>query len=301
MPTTKPKTTPTITVAREAGACYGVNRALDLVEKAASEATGPVRTLGPLIHNPAVVSELETRGVTVASSPDEFSGGTLVLRTHGVTPIEEERARAAAERVIDATCPFVIRAHRAAEKLDSEGYQVIVLGEAGHPEVMGTVGHAPEAIVVEGAADLDGVELRGKVGVVVQTTQSRARLRELVSELIGRAGEVRVVDTICEATSERQASASALASEVDVMVVIGGRNSANTCRLAEICSGRCGRVHHIEGAAELEASWFDGAQAIGVTAGASTPQRQIDVVCSRVAELSGGMLEVPGTSSAEGK
>ncbi len=282
-----------ITIAREAGACYGVNRALDLVEKAVAERGGAVRTLGPLIHNPAVVYELEKKGVTVASSPDEFSGGTLVLRTHGVTPDEEARAQAAADQVIDATCPFVKRAHRAAERLDAEGYQVIVLGEAGHPEVMGTVGHAPGAVVVEGAEDLDGIEIRGKVGVVVQTTQSRARLRELVSALIGRAGEVRVVDTICEATSERQSSASELSSTVDVMVVIGGRNSANTCRLAEICSMGCDRVHHIEGEGELEASWFDGARSIGVTAGASTPQGQIDVVCSRIAELSGGTLDAP--------
>lgn len=123
---------PTIEVAREAGACYGVNRALELVRKAAAQAEGPIHTLGPLIHNPTVVASLADSGVTVASEPDEYHGGTLVLRTHGVTPEEEARARDAADSVLDATCPFVVRAHRAAETLTREGYQVLVFGEAGH-------------------------------------------------------------------------------------------------------------------------------------------------------------------------
>ncbi|MDD6601751.1 MAG: 4-hydroxy-3-methylbut-2-enyl diphosphate reductase, partial [Parafannyhessea umbonata] len=167
---------PTIEVAREAGACYGVNRALELVRKAAAQAEGPIHTLGPLIHNPTVVESLAQGGVTVAGEPDEYHGGTLVLRTHGVTPEEEARARDAADSVLDATCPFVVRAHCAAETLTREGYQVLVFGEAGHPEVMGTLGHAPGATVVERPEDADELKLRRKVGIVVQTTQSRARL-----------------------------------------------------------------------------------------------------------------------------
>ena len=188
---------PTIEVAREAGACYGVNRALDLVRDAAAQAKGPIHTLGPLIHNPTVVASLADAGVTVASEPDEYRGGTLVLRTHGVTPDEEARARDAADSVLDATCPFVVRAHRAAETLTREGYQVLVFGEAGHPEVMGTLGHAPGATVVERPDDADELKLGRKVGVVVQTTQSRERLAELVRRLLGRTDEVRVMDTIC--------------------------------------------------------------------------------------------------------
>lgn len=284
------KNTPTIVVAREAGACYGVNRALDLVREAAAKADGPIHTLGPLIHNPTVVESLAKSGVTVAEEPDQFEGGTLVLRTHGVTPEEEERARATADTVLDATCPFVIRAHQAAERLTREGYQVLVFGEEGHPEVTGTLGHAPGATVVQAPEDVLDLKLAHKVGVVVQTTQSRARLRELVANLIGRTDEVRVIDTICEATSARQAAAAELAAKSDVMVVIGGRMSANTRRLAQICSASCPQTHHVEQASELEAGWFDGADTIGVTAGASTPQEQIDEVCARIRELSGATM-----------
>ena len=292
---------PRIVIAREAGACYGVNRALDLVREAAASSAGPVRTLGPLIHNPLVVSALERDGVTVADAPDQHRGGTLVLRTHGVTPDEEARARAVADVVIDATCPFVIRAHRAAERLVDEGYQVLVLGEPGHPEVLGTLGHAPGATVVSAPDEVDDVRLGRRVGIVVQTTQSRERLRALVSRVIGRADEVRVIDTICEATSTRQAAAAELAAGADVMVVIGGRNSANTRRLAEICAARCKRTHHIESSVELEAEWFDGAGTIGVTAGASTPQAQIDGVCHGIAELTGAKVEHDNPSDVDGR
>ncbi|SER61549.1 4-hydroxy-3-methylbut-2-enyl diphosphate reductase [Parafannyhessea umbonata] len=290
---------PRIVIASEAGACYGVNRALELVRKAAANARGPIHTLGPLIHNPKVVGELEASGVSVASAPDQYDGGTLVLRTHGVTPAEEELARSSAEAVLDATCPFVVRAHRAAETLTNEGYDVLVFGEPGHPEVLGTLGHAPGATVVQAPEDLEGLRLKRRVGLVVQTTQSRARLRELVSALIGRVDEVRVMDTICEATSRRQAAAARLAAEADVMVVVGGRVSANTCRLAQICLGSCSRVHHIEDADELQGSWFAGAQTIGVTAGASTPQDQIDHVVRTIGALTGGSVaeSVPAAES----
>ena len=278
---------PTIEVAREAGACYGVNRALELVRKAAAQAEGPIHTLGPLIHNPTVVASLADFGVTVASEPDAYHGGTLVLRTHGVTPDEEARARDAADSVLDATCPFGGRAHRAAETLTREGYQVLVFGEAGHPEVMGTLGHAPGATVVERPEDADELKLGRKVGVVVQTTQSRQRLAELVRRLLGRTDEVRVMDTICEATSARQAAAAELAARADAMVVIGGRMSANTRRLAQICADACARTPHIEKPAELDPAWFAGADAIGVTAGASTPQEQIDEVVDAIRKLTG--------------
>lgn len=278
---------PKILVADEAGACYGVNRALQMVRDATRDARGPIHTLGPLIHNPSVVGELESRGVGVVASAADAPGGTLVLRTHGVTPEEEEAARASHDEVLDATCPFVIRSHNAAERLAREGYQVLILGEEGHPEVEGTLGHAPQALIVGGPEDLEGVRLARRVGLVVQTTQSRSRLRALVGALIGRVDELRVVDTICEATTLRQASAAKLAAQADAMVVVGGRMSANTRRLAQICEASCPRTHHIEDASELEAPWFDGAELIGVTAGASTPQSQIDEVVERIGELVG--------------
>lgn len=267
-----------IVIADEAGACYGVRRALDMVRKAADEAEGEVHTLGPLIHNPQVVADLAARGVTVVEDPRQVAGSTLLMRTHGVTPQVERTAREAGVHVLDATCPYVKKAHVAAERLEREGYQVVLVGEAGHPEVEGTLGHAPSAVVVGFAEELDGVKVGRRVGVVVQTTQTQACLASVVDALLTRAEEVRVVNTICEATSERQDAAARLAREADVMVVIGGRNSANTTHLAQICAERCPHTHHIETADELNPTWFQGARLVGITAGASTPGEQIDAV-----------------------
>ena len=277
----------TIRVAREAGACYGVERALQMVEAAAAEGGEAVHTLGPLIHNPRVVADLAARGVTVVSSPEEAAGDALLLRTHGVTPDEEARARALCSRVLDATCPFVKKVHQAAGRLSAEGYQVVVVGEAGHPEVEATLPHAPGAVVVGSAEEARALPHARKVGVVVQTTARRALLAEVVGELLSRAEEVRVINTICEATSGHQAAADELAAEADVMVVIGGRISANTTRLAEISAARCPRTHHVEGADELRAEWFDGADVIGITAGASTPASQIEAVRSEIERIVG--------------
>lgn len=275
----------TITVAEHAGACYGVQRALDLVQKVASEARGPVHTLGPLIHNPQVVAGLEAAGVSVVEDVPEDGGSTLVLRTHGVVPEVESLARERGLEVVDATCPYVKRAHHAAERLQRDGYQVLVVGEAGHPEVEAILGHAPGAVAVADVSALDGVTLSKRVGVVVQTTQAKATLDAVVSRLTAIASEVRVINTICEATSERQQAAAELAARSDVMVVIGGRNSANTTRLATICGGACARTHHIELPSELEAAWLAGAERIGVTAGASTPTVQIEQVVRAIEAL----------------
>lgn len=267
-----------IEIASEAGACYGVERALRMVEDAAKTSTVPVHTLGPLIHNPRVVEDLAAKGVTVVASPEESSGDTLLLRTHGVTPEEERRARELCHDVLDATCPFVKKVHLAASRLYREGYQVVVVGEAGHPEVEATLPHAPGAVVVGDASEVAKLPVCKKIGVVVQTTQSRSNLEHVVSALLGRAEEVRVVNTICDATSGHQGACAELAARADVMIVIGGRISANTKRLAEIAAELCPRTYHIEGADELDPSWLVGAGLIGITAGASTPASQIDAV-----------------------
>lgn len=267
-----------IEIASEAGACYGVERALRMVEDAAKTSTVPVHTLGPLIHNPRVVDDLAAKGVTVVASPEESAGDTLLLRTHGVTPEEERRARELCHDVLDATCPFVKKVHLAASRLYREGYQVVVVGEAGHPEVEATLPHAPGAVVVGDVSKAEELPFCKKIGVVVQTTQSRSNLQHVVSALLDRAEEVRVVNTICDATSGHQGACAELAARADVMIVIGGRISANTKRLAEIAAELCPRTYHIEGADELDPSWLVGAGLIGITAGASTPASQIDAV-----------------------
>lgn len=271
-----------IQIASEAGACYGVERALRMVENAAKTSPVPVHTLGPLIHNPRVVADLGLKGVTVVDSPEESAGDTLLLRTHGVTPNEERRARKLCHDVLDATCPFVKKVHLAASRLYREGYQVVVVGEAGHPEVEATLPHAPGAVVVGDASEVADLPACKKIGVVVQTTQSRSNLERVVSALLGRAEEVRVVNTICDATSGHQGACAELAARADVMIVIGGRISANTKRLTEIAAELCPRTYHIEGADELDPSWLDGAGLIGITAGASTPASQIDAVRSAI-------------------
>ena len=179
------------------------------------------------------------------------------------------------------------KVHLAARRLADEGYQVVVVGEKGHPEVEATLPHAPGAIVVGTAEEAKALPGCKKLGVVVQTTQSRVRLSEVAGVLLSKAEEVRVMNTICEATSGHQGACAELAAKADVMVVIGGRISANTTRLAEISRELCPATHHIEGADELLPEWFDGADVIGITAGASTPASQIEAVRSAIQEMLG--------------
>lgn len=275
-----------IEVASHAGVCYGVERALKLAAHAAESARGSVTTLGPLIHNPIVVRDLESAGVKGAQTVDEVESGTLIIRAHGVVPQVIDQARAKGLEALDATCPYVKKVHMAAEKLVREGYQLIVVGESGHPEVEGILGHAGNAAhVVSTPRDLDGVDLARKVGVVVQTTQTPANLAAIVSALALRTMDLRVVNTICSATQERQDSAAELASRADVMIIIGGKNSGNTRRLAEICMDRCPRTHHIEDSSEIQRTWFEGVALVGITAGASTPGAHIDAALACINRL----------------
>jgi 4-hydroxy-3-methylbut-2-en-1-yl diphosphate reductase len=274
-----------VEVARYAGVCYGVERALKLAEEAAGEGSD-VHTLGPLIHNPQAVEALKEKGVEVAEELDQVNGGTLVIRSHGVDPAIIDSARAKGLEVVDATCPHVSKAHEAARILTAEGYTLVIVGEAEHPEVEGIIAHAGgEAVVVGDAAELPERLGSRRIGVVVQTTQPLSRLEGVVSELLPRCRELRVVNTICSATSKRQQSAEELALSVDSIVVVGGRNSGNTTRLVEICQAVNSSVHHVETADELDPEWFVGSEVVGVTAGASTPDEQIRGVISAIEEM----------------
>lgn len=277
--------------AEQAGACYGVQRALDLALKAV-EGGGRACTLGPLIHNPRVVAQLQGHGVRAVDALDDAQPDeTVIIRSHGVTP---QVKRAVAERglpMVDATCPHVARAQKAAASLASRGMHVIVVGEAGHPEVEGLVACALEACecpdrvtVAATPADLPET-IHQPVGVVVQTTQTRAALDAVLEALRARGIEPTVKDTICFATRQRQEAAANLADKADAFVVIGGRNSSNTTRLADICRVRCARTHHVEGPEELDPAWFEGCETVGVTAGASTPEDQIAAVEEALAAL----------------
>ena len=274
-----------VRVARYAGVCYGVERALKLAEEA-SAGGHRVKTLGPLIHNPQAVAALRDQGVEVAASLDEVSDETLVIRTHGVDPAIIAQAKSKGLDVVDATCPFVTKAQKAAEQLRAEDYTLVVVGEADHPEVEGIVAHAGgDAIVIGSADELPARLPSRRVGIVVQTTQSPERLAAVVDALLPRANELRVFNTICSATEQRQMAAEELARDVDVVIVVGGHNSGNTKRLAEISRSVNHRTYHVETAEELEARWFEEAETVGVTAGASTPDEQIRGVITAIEAL----------------
>lgn len=271
-----------IFLADKAGFCFGVKRAINT----AFEAVGKTRVycLGPLIHNPQEVDRLRRAGVQTVEDFSTLSpGDTLIIRSHGVPPRVLTQARDMGLSIIDLTCPFVGKAQRFAEALYKEGYQVVVVGEKKHPEVQSILGYAGEnAVVVETAEDVEGVKLQGRLGVVAQTTQSYGNFSEIVLTLLRISKELKVFNTICSSTKERQEAARVLARQVDLMLVVGGRNSANTSRLADLCRKEGKPTYHIEVADEIRAEWLKGVTKIGVTAGASTPDWLVDGVIEKL-------------------
>ena len=277
-----------IVLADAAGFCFGVKRALDLTNKTLSEVNSavPIHTLGPLIHNPQVVAQLQDKGVGVMEQPDDTGSGVVIVRSHGVAPKVMEELDELGYEVVDATCPFVQRAMRWAKQLRDEGYQVIIVGDRFHPEVQAIMGYADEtAHVVSTPQEIQELPIASRVGIIAQTTQSVSNFKACVNELVGKVKDLKAFDTICTATEQRQTSATKLAAKVDVMVVIGGRNSANTKRLAELCQEQGTVTYHIETPEELQSQWFADVQRAGVTAGASTPDWLIEGVLTRMSEF----------------
>lgn len=273
--------------ARHAGACYGVQRALDMAYAAILDGD-PAYTLGPLIHNPQVVAELADSGVAVADTIDDIEDGIVIIRSHGVVPQVKMSAEEKGLPLIDATCPHVARAQKAAASVAQEGYNVVIVGESGHPEVEGMTAYAlmeGRAVVVVADADELPETIEEPVGIVVQTTQSKENLDAVVEALKKRGFNPYVKNTICFATRQRQEAAAELAEEVDALVVIGGRNSSNTTRLYDICKQGCNRSYHVETPDEVDPAWFADCEVIGVTAGASTPEDQIEAVISYLEAL----------------
>ncbi len=262
-----------VITAEEAGFCFGVERAIEMVLEAAGENDDlNVYTLGPLIHNPQVVKKLEAKNVKVASSLAEIDSGIVIIRSHGVAPEIIEQAREKNLKIIDATCPFVKNAQKYAKQLVDEGYQTFIYGDENHPEVKGIYGASnKKATIIREQEDLDSIELKAKVGFVAQTTKSPESFRELINSVVTEVKELKVFNTICNTTDVRQSSAKKLAEYVDIMFVIGGHNSANTTRLAEICKATNTPTYHIETANEINKDWLLGKNKIGITAGASTP------------------------------
>ena len=274
-----------IFLAKQAGFCFGVKRATQMAFEAADKG-GTTYTLGPIIHSPQVVQKLDEMGVKVLKTLSEQDSGTIIIRSHGVASEELEEAVRKELEIIDATCPFVKKAQEHVKSLSQSGYDVVVVGDADHPEVQGIVSYAKGKVYVVGSGEeASRLPKMGKIGVVAQTTQSFENLKNVVMECVMRGGEIRVFNTICDATAVRQEEAKELANQVDCMIVIGGYNSANTKRLAEVCTELQPRTHHIETAQQLNPAWFEGVGKVGVTAGASTPKWLIDEVMERIERL----------------
>lgn len=259
-----------VILADNLGFCYGVKRAIQLAEDSA--APGQVtNTLGPIIHNPQMVAKLAENGVGTVDSLDEVKEGTIIIRSHGVGPDVYDRVEAMGLNMVDATCPHVRKAQSSAKMLADEGYQVVIIGEKRHPEVKSIIEWAGDgAVAIETEEEADSLPKYGKLGVVAQTTFSAPKFKLIVERLLDKSSDMKILRTICTATDQRQSAAMKLATEVDLMIVIGGKNSANTTRLAQLCGDKC-KTYHIETADELRDDWFDKIKKIGITAGASTP------------------------------
>jgi 4-hydroxy-3-methylbut-2-enyl diphosphate reductase len=277
-----------IIIAKRAGFCFGVKRAVDMTVEIAGKDRGGVFTLGPIIHNPQVIAKLKNEGVSPIDIDDieHREIRDLIIRTHGIPRQLYDNISTRGFKIIDATCPFVKKAQHYAKLLKENGYQVIILGDGGHPEVQGLMSYAGEdVLVVNENSILRG--LKSKVGIVVQTTQSVEVLKKVLAKVIERAKEVKVYNTICNSTALRLRETEEMAHKVDVMVVVGGKNSANTTQLANLCRSLSVRTYHIETASEIEEKWFSGVDRIGITAGASTPDWIIKEIEKRIRDIGG--------------
>ncbi|GAC1410962.1 MAG: 4-hydroxy-3-methylbut-2-enyl diphosphate reductase [Candidatus Velthaea sp.] len=272
--------------AKTQGFCFGVAITVKKAEEAVAQPDADVTTLGHVVHNPQMVATLERRGLKNAASVDDVDSGTLFVRAHGLPTDVFTKAASKGLTIIDATCPMVTKIHVQAEKLKAEGYKIVVVGDPNHPEVKGTLSHVPGAWCIDKPEDVEGLPRASRVGVVVQSTWSGTGFTEIVRKLSEKYYEVRAVNTICTDTHNRQAEAQQLSHEVDVMIVVGGKTSANTKHLADLSAANGARAYHIEGPDELQPQWFTGVDVAGLMSGASTPGWLVDQVADRMDALS---------------
>jgi len=280
-----------ILVAKTAGFCFGVKRALEMVREALRNGDKTLYCLGPLIHNPRVVSELSNHGVYEVSGIDEIPddvGGKVIIRSHGAGPSTYRSAAGKNLEIIDATCPFVKNVQQLGVLLVKQGYQVVVFGEKEHAEVKGVLESVASVktkypiLVINNDLEIDNLEFAPKVGVISQTTQETTNYNRLVFGIVPHVKELRVFNTICSATAERQRETAELSRQVEVIIVVGGKNSANTSRLAEISRKQGARTYQVESPAEINPDWFRGVKRVGITAGASTPDEQINEIIEKI-------------------
>ena len=276
-----------VTLAKSAGFCFGVKRAVEMVYKEA-ETGKKVYTLGPIIHNEQVVQDLEQKGVRVIDTPEELSkaeDATVIIRSHGISADVYHQLEDKKVRIVDATCPFVSKIHRIVEKKYQEGSCIVIVGNANHPEVEGINGWCNGAATVIGSvseAENYSQEPARKLCVVAQTTFNYKKFKDIVDIFSKKSYDINVMNTICNATEERQTEAAAIAGDSDAMIVIGGKHSSNTQKLYEICKNVCPNTHFIQTLDDLDLKQFQSFRSVGITAGASTPNTIIKEVQSYV-------------------
>ena len=280
-----------IVLANEMGFCFGVRRAVEMMEEATQD-QGSMVSLGSVVHNPQVVAQLREKGLDVIASLSEVSERPVAITAHGVSENVVRELESRGVPVVDTTCPIVTRSQQWAKRLADDGFAVVIFGDPNHKEVRGVLGWAEgKAFAVPTVEALDDLpdELPSRIGVLSQTTETEGHFAEFVRALLerrmDRISELRVINTLCNATTNQQAAAQELAHQVDLMFVIGGRESANTRHLAEVAREEGIETHQVESADEIRPEWLNGHQRVGVTAGASTPDDAVDAVVTRLREL----------------
>lgn len=268
--------------AEHLGMCFGVRDAIALALGEADAA--PLTVLGDLVHNATVLAALGAKGIAVAQEPGQVRTGTVMITAHGASQRTLAHTRALGLRVVEATCPLVHVAHRALAALVRDGYHPVVIGQRAHVEVRGLTGDLAEFDVILHDQDVLELRERPRIGIVAQTTQPVGRVRHLVALVRQRfpRSDVRLLDTVCRPTKERQEAAVDLARDSDVVVVVGGADSNNTRELVSTCTAHCSRVHHVRTESDLRQEWFRGDDVVGITAGTSTPDEVIDAVERRI-------------------
>ena len=278
-----------VKIAKSAGFCFGVKRAVQMVYDEAEGMSCPIYTYGPIIHNDEVVKDMEKKGVVVISDPRELENlpkGKIIIRSHGIGQKEYDYIRESGFEILDATCPFVLKIHRIVQQYAKDGYHIIIVGNPVHPEVQGIVGWCPDSTysVVRDAEEMDKLVFPKdqKLCIVSQTTFNYNKFKELV-EIISKKGyDIIVLNTICNATEERQTEACELAKNSDAMIVVGDKNSSNTQKLFEICKKECVNTYYIQTSADMDYSKLKTFNSVGITAGASTPNNIIEEVSKNV-------------------
>lgn len=268
-----------ITIAQAAGFCFGVKKAISK-----AESMEKAFIYGSLIHNPQEVARLDAAGKKIVNSLDQVEGNQVVITAHGLDIVKVDEMKARQMDIIDTTCPLVTRIYQEGWKMEKQGLRVVIIGDPSHVEVKGIASRMQSPLIIYHDEDMDKVPMGSKVGVVCQSTLMQEKFPRFVDKLKERCAEVLAVNTICKPTKDRQNSVKALANDVDVMIVIGGYNSSNTKKLADVAMERVGAsdTHHIETASQLEAAWLEGKKHVGVTAGASTPDYLIEEVITRI-------------------